>query len=1274
MPMTAKCGLLLGLLSMGSVYSAGGDRLSAPPGKAAAIAIENFESGAVNLTSYPGEDQQPSGWSLDSLLTHNGSGYALRLTGNTWKVEAIPAVPLDSGDVWNIAAYVQQTGEIQGFGVRDSANELLFAFAGTEEVDPATWVTVYQGAFPTDTWNDYRLPLADAWLAQYGYLPVVTGLVFINDRDADPTSVILFDDIEDITSDLPSPPAVSITWTLGTAYRSGAGLLSVDVEFQSHITDPDTGGHTLFWRFGDGSTSSETHPQHTFLVQDDHAYRVLLEATDATDLCGRASCVIAVDPGPTSFPLSMNFIGDVMLARNYEAPGGIIPTRGVEAIFAPTLSILGEAADITVANLECPLTQSGTPHPTKPIVFRGSPANAAGLSFAGIDVVTLANNHIVDYGLAGLQETQNTLRQRSIAFSGAGGNSTEAYEPVLLSKSGLTFGFLAFSDRTGQYNNYQPYLDAGENKPGFANLTAYELTRRVAALRPDTDILVVEMHSGAEYSTAPSLGMNAEEEDEGYSAFSRAPTETNREIRRLALEAGADLVVCHHPHITHGFEVSGGKLIAHSLGNFAFDLSYTETFPSMVLQARVEAAGITGYTVTPVYIDDYIPLRAGGELGLYILDDLAMKSRALGTVLVVDRSAVTATILLDTLALTPRTVNRTVSLPLHQSGGMWVSQPFRLPRSGSLQSVAVAGTPGAWSVRAGREVLWMGNFEDEGCSLWELETTDETPDTGATHGGHRSLRQRRSAGAGSLITSLEKRLKTGGGLQYSLCCWIKSSNSSETGVDLLLYDTRTGFSEIGSGNLGDDVVGTTDWTFYAADLAAPAGTAFLDVELRSSGPVAGTGYSWFDDVSVVEWSGWSPAGETLPTPNDYYWMQVRSGSAAATASVTYVEQQFVDTHAPAQVLIPVTPGWNMVSNPVTLPDSLTHLHSLFPHSTSAFAFSPGAGYVPAPTLPSGPGFWARFPAGETVTITGTPLLDDTVAVVGGWNMIGSLSTPAETSSMRSMPDGLIASAVYGYGAGYSPTAQLLPGSAYWVKCRDSGTVILSGLPGRPGTGTSGRRTTPDILLTVSDASGRSQVLQVGTGQEISSRFAMPPPAPGGTFDARFAPGQYAVSAETESTVVHPIAVSGAVYPLTVTWSASEGAVKAELIWGTRTIPLDGAGSAQVPQHSGGVSIRVLGRLAPDPAGFALEQNYPNPFNPTTVIRYALPLKGPVSLGIYSVTGQLIRTLVSGEQLPGRHSVAWDGRNNRGEQVGSGVYFSRLVAGHAQFTRKLLLLR
>ena len=185
---------------------------------------------------------------------------------------------------------------------------------------------------------------------------------------------------------------------------------------------------------------------------------------------------------------------------------------------------------------------------------------------------------------------------------------------------------------------------------------------------------------------------------------------------------------------------------------------------------------------------------------------------------------------------------------------------------------------------------------------------------------------------------------------------------------------------------------------------------------------------------------------------------------------------------------------------------------------------------------------------------------------------------------------------------------------------------------------------------------------------------MPPPAPGGVFDVRFVPGQYAVSAETETTAVHPIAVSGAVYPLTLTWSASPGAVKAELICGARTIPLDGAGSAQVPQNSGSVSIRVPGRLAPDPAGFALEQNYPNPFNPSTVIRYELPLKGPVSLGIYSVTGQLIRTLVSGEQLPGPHSVAWDGRNSGGEQVGSGVYFSRLTAGHLQCTRKLLLLR
>jgi flagellar hook assembly protein FlgD len=88
----------------------------------------------------------------------------------------------------------------------------------------------------------------------------------------------------------------------------------------------------------------------------------------------------------------------------------------------------------------------------------------------------------------------------------------------------------------------------------------------------------------------------------------------------------------------------------------------------------------------------------------------------------------------------------------------------------------------------------------------------------------------------------------------------------------------------------------------------------------------------------------------------------------------------------------------------------------------------------------------------------------------------------------------------------------------------------------------------------------------------------------------------------------------------------------------------------------------------------LAQNYPNPFNPSTRIRYSLARNSQVSLSIYNVAGQLVKTLVNDTRTAGPHAVTWDGRDDRGVPVASGVYFYRLVAGDFTKTRKLTLLK
>lgn len=895
-----------------SLVLAAGDRVgNSPAGPAFADTIETFDDADLQLRSFPDEDMQPDSWTLDAVNTYHNSPYSLKLYGNTWKLESIAPRNLDTGSVWQVAMYTESLGEIQGFGLVTPSETLFYSFAGTEEVNPSSWVTVYQGAFALRAWNVYELPVGRDWLARIGHLPTIIGLVFINDKDAGARAKVNFDEIMDITNDRPVAPQVEITHTLGTVFRGAGGQDSVPVQFHSRVIDPDSRDHRYFWHFGDDSTSSDSNPSHTYLVEDNHDYTALLEVEDSTGLWGRASCRVHVDPGPTSFPVKMNFTGDVMLARRYDNPGGLIDSLGVNAIFDPTLPWLGNAADITVANLEGPITAQGTRHPTKPIVFRGKPRNIAGLAHAGIDVVSLANNHIIDYGLAGMRETQESLAANRIAYSGAGANSDEAYQPVFRQQSGVNIAFLAASDRNGQYDNYQPYLDAGLNKPGFAMLDTYHLREQIRTVEDDADVIVVELHTGEEYAPAPGAPGNDEgrmtkdesPEDEFYSPFALFPAPGDTEERHRAIDAGADLVVCHHPHVLQGFEVYQGKLIAHSLGDFTFDLNYPETYPTVILNGAIDATGFYDYSLTPVYIDDYIPVRARGELGVHILDYLARRSRDLGTYVITNRDSVNARIILDTTAL-PRTVYpQSDELQLREENGYWVSNPLRLPRNGSLSSVVSATPSRNWQFRVGHEMLWFGNMEDEGSTLWLLNQAGEGYDTVA-YRGSRSLHQVRSQGSSAIVTNLKERIVCPyDRIDYTLCGLLKTENAQNAGATVNFYTTRPGGSPIGSSDMGTPISGTTGWTRYYRNFAPPRTTEYFDVQLRSEAPSSGEGSAWFDDVGLIEWEGWQPLSDpvSIQHPNDLCWVQIRADAATASATLSYEETDFSPPTSVAQL-------------------------------------------------------------------------------------------------------------------------------------------------------------------------------------------------------------------------------------------------------------------------------------------------------------------------------------------------------------------------------------
>ena len=142
-------------------------------------------------------------------------------------------------------------------------------------------------------------------------------------------------------------------------------------------------------------------------------------------------------------------------------------------------------------------------------------------------------------------------------------------------------------------------------------------------------------------------GMEAED----YSWRLDRPQMWDRAIRQFSIDEVDDIVIVHNPHIIKGVEIYNGKLIAHSLGNFIFDLNYPETYPSMILNAEADESGFTAFSIDPVYIDDYLTLPAEGELGNYILDYISMRSKELNTYVHVDTDNQRAYIITDSLMM-----------------------------------------------------------------------------------------------------------------------------------------------------------------------------------------------------------------------------------------------------------------------------------------------------------------------------------------------------------------------------------------------------------------------------------------------------------------------------------------------------------------------------------------------------------------------------------------------------------------------------------------------
>lgn len=363
----------------------------------------------------------------------------------------------------------------------------------------------------------------------------------------------------------------------------------------------------------------------------------------------------------------------------------------------------------------------------------------------------------------------------------------------------------------------------------------------------------------------------------------------------------------------------------------------------------------------------------------------------------------------------------------------------------------------------------------------------------------------------------------------------------------------------------------------------------------------------------------------------------------------------------AQV-VPYAAGWNMISNPiVTTSDSV---RQLFPESSFdyAFSFNPSGGYVQRFTMDNGTGYWEKFGSSGSASMFNDYILNASIPVSAGWNLIGGLSVAVDTGDVTTVPPGIRASVYFGYSGGYSEATTLDPGKAYWVKSSAAGSFVLSS-----GSAPANKAAAVNPLdgfssITITDAAGASQTLHLGN--DLSGTFPvefyeMPPLGPDGTFDTRFESGRMVEVSRDGRATQHGISIRSTAYPLTVSWNVA----------GEKLSLSDGVNPATVMSGSGQTIVRnpSITRLVVStqstelPTVFSLQQNYPNPFNPATTIRFGIPSNSKVTLRVYNILGQQVAELLNGVLESGYHETNWEATTNTGSQVSSGVYFYKLEA-------------
>ena len=356
-------------------------------------------------------------------------------------------------------------------------------------------------------------------------------------------------------------------------------------------------------------------------VRDDDGLVAIVPAT-AVDATVRVLTVGGRHPlrEPARYPLetsaterpgevtTLSIVGDVMLGRRVAQASGDDPIRTLR----PTAKRLS-VAEITVGNLESTLSDDGSPTQGGDS-FHADPEVIDGLELAGFDLVSLANNHLGDYGQRALRQTLAELRDADLPYVGAGRDLDEARKPVVITRDGVRIGFLgtesigetpaATADRGGTNRLNMPPRTGPLNERQLDRITG-----DIADLSKEVDVVVMIPHWGTQYTHVAEA--------------------SQRRAARAFADAGADLVIGGHPHWVQGWETRGDAVVVHSLGNFVFDMDFqTKTMEGIFVEVVLWGDQVKAVEPVPYALDSrFVPRVVKGDRAADILDDVWSTSR-----------------------------------------------------------------------------------------------------------------------------------------------------------------------------------------------------------------------------------------------------------------------------------------------------------------------------------------------------------------------------------------------------------------------------------------------------------------------------------------------------------------------------------------------------------------------------------------------------------------------------------------------------------------------